>query len=144
MIINYTSDLSNELVRLATQMHRESRFNIFKMDGKRITDLVKQPNAFCVLSKKDDHYTGFFIGVVSPQWFGPELAAYDLALYVEPEHRGGFTSISMIRQFEAWAKQKQCSTINVGSSAEIATDITKKLYNRLGYRECGFVAHKEI
>jgi GNAT superfamily N-acetyltransferase len=144
MIINYTSELREDLLKMVLAMHAESRFKIFRFSDDKIAQLVQQPNVFCVLAKQEEKYIGFFIGVATDLWFSPDRAAYDLAFYIDPQHRGGFASVRMIHAFEDWAKKQKCSTINVGSSAEIATETARGLYQRLGYNECGFLAHKEI
>jgi len=144
MLIPYTSDLLNQVIELGHNMHSESRFRIFRFEDQKICQLLQQPNVFCVLAKQDEEYIGFFAGIITELWFGTEKAAYDLAFYIKPEHRGGFVSVRMIKAFEQWAKQQGCCTINVGSSAQISTDSARRLYTRLGYNECGFLAHKEI
>jgi GNAT superfamily N-acetyltransferase len=145
MIASIQPSNYNALIGLMQKMHEESpRFRQFKFDANSIFNLIKSPSVYCVLYVKDNEPIGFFIGVATPFWFGVELAGYDLALYILPEHRGGFAAVRMINAFEEWCKTKQCVTVNVGSSSEISTDLVSKLYKRLGYSECGFVAHKEI
>lgn len=84
------------------------------------------------------------LGVVQQMWFSDALVGTELLVYVKPEHRGGITAMRLIKDFESYCKSRGCKEINVGSSAEISTDLVKRLYQKLGYSECGFLAHKEI
>lgn len=84
------------------------------------------------------------IGVVQPMWFSDDLAGYELVLYVDPSHRGGLGAVRMIKDFEQYCLDRGCKDINVGSSVDVSTELTHGLYKSLGYKTCGFVAHKEL
>lgn len=145
MIITVEPSNYNRLLELMSRMHQESpRFRQFEFDGASVLQLIQSPDVYCVMYQRDGEIIGFFIGVASPFWFGRQWAGYDLALYIVPEHRGGMAAVRMISAFEQWCKHKGCVTVNVGSSAEISTDLALRLYQRLGYESTGFVAHKEI
>jgi GNAT superfamily N-acetyltransferase len=122
----------------------ESRFRDFDYDENKLVKLFASPRCLVMLKIVDDQAVGFFVGVVQQHWFGNDLAGYDLAMYLEPEHRGGMTAVRFIKRFEDWCRDQGVKTINLGSSAEIATDTARKLYTGLGYKECGFLSHREI
>lgn len=145
MIVKYAADKHlGPALELGRRMHDESRFRDFDYDENKLAQLLSSPRALVLLNMVDDRPVGFFVGVIQQHWFGRDLAGYDLAMYLEPEHRGGMTAVRFIKKFEDWCQEQGARTINLGSSAEITTDTARKLYTGLGYKECGFLSHKEI
>lgn len=144
MFVPYNPSLKAIALELGNKMHFESRFKEFVFDENKILRLLENPNIFCRIAFIDDKPIGFFLGVIQQMWFSNQKAGYDLGLYIEPEHRGGMTAIRLIKEFEKFCKENNCLDINLGSSADIATNSAKRLFTKLGYKECGFLSHKEI
>ena len=144
MIIEYDKKWRDQAMAIGRRMHQESRFKNFKFDETQIEKLLNSGRCCVLLSIIDQQVVGFFVGVVTPQWFGPDLSGCDLGMYIDPEHRGGTTAMRFMKKFEEYCQQKGCVTIALGSSAEISTDAARRLYTGLGYKECGFLAHKEL
>jgi len=144
MIANYIEEYQQDYLRICEEMHKESRFSVYKFNTKKLLNLTKNPNCFVALSYKEKEATGAFVGIVNEMWFSDDIAGHDLFVYIKPEYRGGITALRFIKKFEDFCKQKNAKTINLGSSAQIATESARRLYKKLGYNECGFVSHKEI
>lgn len=144
MIIEYEKSWQAKLLAIGHKMHLESRYNKFKFDEAKIIKLLDSKQACVLLKIQDNKIIGFFLGIVAPQWFGSDLSGYDLGLYIDKEYRGGTTAMRFMKKFEEYCKKAGAKDIVLGSSAEISTDIARRLYTGLGYKECGFLAHKEI
>lgn len=144
MIVSYNPTLKDIVLELGEKMHLESRFKKYNFDKNKISKLLENPNVFCKVAIKDKKAIGFFVGVIQPMWFSNEKAGYDLALYIDKEHRGGMTAVRLIKEFEKYCKENNCVTINLNAGAEISNESAKRLYLKLGYKEYGFMTHKEI
>lgn len=144
MIVSYNPSLKNIVLELGNKMHLESRFKKYNFDNDKIVKLLESPNIFFKIAFIDEKPIGFFIGIVQQMWFSNEKAGYDLALYIDKEHRGGLTAVRLIKEFEKYCKENNCVTINLNAGAEIANESAKRLYSKLGFNEYGFMSHKEI
>ena len=78
---------------------------------------------------------GGMAGTVTQSWFGNDMVANDLALFIHPDHRGGMLAARLIKTFVKWARLAGAKQIRPGviSGCEVAA----KLYERLGFRKCG-------
>ena len=143
MVVRYSKEYKNIFEDMANAMHQESvKFCDMSFDTNKLVEIAN--THYCGLYVKDSQPVGFMLGVKHNTFFGHDVVATELMLYVKPEHRGGFAAIRLAQDFEKWCRENKCVEINVGSSVQVATDTTKKLYTSLGYTERGFVAYKEL
>ena len=89
---------------------------------------------FVMVIDIDGEISGVMIGIVFPTWFGSDLIAVDIALYVKPECRG-FASVRLVKQFIAWAKDKGAKQIRPGISTGDKSD--GRIYRSLGFKDLG-------
>jgi len=134
------------LIELGRVMHQESpRFRGMDYDEEKLmqlgANLVNQGGIF--LAEKDGKPLGMILGMVTEHFFGHDLMACDLAVYVHPDHRGGTLAVRLIKKYEAWAFSMGAKVITMGVSTEVEADRTGQLYKRLGYRMTGVLAVKE-
>ena len=78
---------------------------------------------------------GFGAFVVNPSFFGHDLTASDLMLYVVPEKRGSTIAHRIIKKYEEWAISQNVTEISLGISTGISVERTSKFYEALGYRQ---------
>lgn len=76
---------------------------------------------------------GYMFGTIAPMWFCSKLRAYELSLYVKPEHRGCPAAIRLIKQFMRTAEDAGAVEVLAGSYTEIKVEKLYKLYERLGF-----------
>lgn len=145
MILLYEPSLLGVTIELSKKMHMESRYRDLPFLGSRIELLLKNPNTFCALVQTDHQFIGGFLGMVQDSWFLNAKIGFDLALYILPEHRGiTLAPLRLIRLFENFCIQKGCSQISLSSSASIEDRKALRLYEKLGYINCGFTTYKNI
>ncbi len=72
---------------------------------------------------------GILLAAYGPALLGPYVQAYEIIWWVDPEKRGN--SISMINLYEAWAKDKKVSLIELKSLTKYQK--TGIMYKKLGY-----------
>lgn len=143
MVVQYSDKYKQDVIDMVHAMHKESvKFCDMSLDTDKIIKIAE--SHYCGLYLKDGKPVGYMFGVKHPTFFGHDIVATELMLYLKPEHRGGFGAVRLIQDFEKWCKNQGCVEINVGSSVQVATETTKKLYTKLGFTERGFVAYKEL
>ena len=87
-----------------------------------------------LIKKNEVAITDVSLGAITEQFFGRDLYAFDVALYIEPPYRGsGFAAARMIREFEKWAAGNGVAEIHLGVSTGVNTARTAEFYKRLGY-----------
>lgn len=136
------------LTNMAMSMHQESDFQDvlfnFHFTYDFLSFTLEDEDCCIFVYEKEGQIVGAFLGGVTPFFFSPEFKAYDIALFVLPEHRGGFIALKLLRQFESWAKDKGARKIYLS----VSTNISKAdvFYDKMGYQRIGgvFRKNKEI
>lgn len=119
---------------------QETRFRDRPIDVQKIKMLYDYQfsrliNTICYLAILDDQCVGFGAFVVNPSFFGHDLTASDLMLYVVPEKRGSTIAHRIIKKYEEWAISQNVTEISLGISTGISVERTSKFYEALGYRQ---------
>ena len=136
-----------ECAHMESPRYRKLRFDPNKMEAlirAMIGTLATGSQGHVSVSEKSGSITGVFLGVMQEHFFGPDLVAREVLLYVRPGERGTFAraAVKLLRTFERWAVENGAVEIVVGSSTLIATDTAKRLYEYLGYHTHGFAMLK--
>lgn len=145
------------VVHLAKRMHDESIYGQapteeqaapFDEDvlGQTLWGLVSNPDDGVVVMAQgfDGELKGFKFGCAHQFYFSKARVAQEMALYVAPEYRGGFTCAALIKEFERWAKEVGAVEVVIGVAANIDNDLTTKVYERLGYAPRGPILKKAV
>ncbi len=144
MIELYDGSQWDAFMELSHQMHAESSFKDISFSDAKVKELLQNPDIFLALYKKEDEYLGFILAGICNYFFSDELQSQDLALFITPRYRGGFTVVRLVHAYEEWAKLKGVSEIYLSQSTGVRTDKTDKLYDRLGYTKLGSNTKKRI
>jgi GNAT superfamily N-acetyltransferase len=138
---------------LAKRMHAESIYGTnpktkFDEDvlGGTLWGLVTNPDdgALFIAHGQDGKPVGFKFGTAHRLYFSRARVAQEMALWVAPEARGGFTCAALIKAFERWAASVGAVEVVIGVAANIDNDLTSKIYERLGYVHRGPILKKSI
>lgn len=87
---------------------------------------------------------GFMAGVIGENHFTDERHAWDLGLFVRPEHRGGTMAVRLLRNFERWAKAGGARFVWQTQSVGHKIGSTTLFYSRMGYVCQGANTCKEL
>jgi len=142
-------DLST-IVSMARAMHAESpRFSHTNFNPGKVAALaqrlcVENPRGAVFIAHDGGGVVGMMAGSVAEHFFGFSLTAFDFALYVRPEHRGGSVAVRLVKAFEEWARAAGAEDIALGISTGVHADRTKQLYERLGYTVVGSTHVKRL
>lgn len=127
------------IVMLGRGMHQESSFAPMNYDMDRvkgtISDLINKSQFVVVAEDKNGKVIGGMVGMVTQSWFGRDMVANDLALFVASDARGGMAAIKMMKAFVHWAKLAGAKQIRPGVTTGHAR--AEKLFERLGFARCG-------
>jgi len=135
-----------QLVELGKQMHDEApSFNQMDYDPKKLLSLgvmLSEQGGMFVAEKEDSEIIGMFLGVIVPHFFGNDLMANDLCMFVKKAHRGSTAAPRMIKAFEQWAFANGAKVLRFGVSTGVEAERTLKLYQKLGYTQTGYLIDK--
>ena len=139
------------MVEMAAAMHAEGKGYVgipYEPDAMRtwFFQAMEQPDlVFCRVLKTDDgEFAGGHLGARGPFPFSGQFLAFEIAVYIYPQFRGGFSSVRLIKAFEDWARENNCIRAQAGASIDINDDIAIGIYERLGYYNAGPVLRKEL
>jgi GNAT superfamily N-acetyltransferase len=136
------------LIDLGYKMHQEGTFKNLDYDREKCkklgNTLLTNPDFKCFISEDDKGYTGMMIGYITTYYFNHQKFASDLLLYVDPEKRGGFAAVRLIKAIEKWAKTRGAEEMRVDSHVGVNADLVKKLYERLKYETIGHTFRKVL
>ncbi len=136
-----------EIIALGSQMHQESNYRDLNWDEEKIYKMaeewfVNEDYCFADVAICENKIFAMYVGFISEYYFGKDLVANDLLLFVDKSKRGGVAAIRLIKRFQEWAFSKGASEVRPATSTGVQTDDTKKLYEALGYDTVGFVFRK--
>lgn len=127
------------LAVLGREMHETSSYAPMDYDPERlketISELMNKSQFVVVAEDTNGEVIGGMAGMVTQSWFGRDMVANDLALFVTGDARGGMAAIKMMKAFVHWAKLAGAKQIRPGVTTGHAR--AEKLFERLGFARCG-------
>lgn len=139
----------DEILRLARAMHAESpRYRNLPFSEARTEEvarrLIAAPEAVVLLAETAEGVVGVLAAFVAEHIFSDVLYAADVAVFVEPIHRGGTAAVRLLHAYEAWAKGLGVRESVLGVSTEVTEARTVSMYQRLGYTVFGTNVRKAL
>lgn len=144
MIERYRPELFPAVEFLARTMRDEGAFRGNSWNPTKLEAALANPNVFCALVKDEQQFYGGIIGVVCEQFFGDDVIAADLGIFILPEKRGTSAAPRLIQAFEHWAGEHGATEVHLGQTTGVEVDRTRRLYEAMGYEIVGVNAKKEI
>jgi hypothetical protein len=140
-----TADVPRLLV-LGEAMHDESPlFRAMAFDAGRLRatleHVISSPAGFAYVYELGDEVVGGMIGAIYPHWASPDLVACDMAVFIEPAHRGGMGFLKLLSAYKAWAHDMGAAPgmTWLGLTTGVDTDKTASVCERLGWSRVGVV-----
>lgn len=126
-----------EVIDLGKMMHEESIYSDLDFNPQRLLALAEQviPSLeyLTLVAEKDAKIVGLCVAYATPHFFGNDLTAGDLAIYMHPDHRGGLLGVQLVKHYIAWCDMKGVKHPMLGVSAGIKPERVGKLYRKLGF-----------
>ena len=117
--------------------YRAMRFNEEKLNSLALALIrLKSVPGGCVVAEQEGKLVGMLAFHVGSQFFSDDTFASDLAMYIRPEHRKSTIFPRMVIEFERWADEYGVDEKLLGVSAEVDSECTVIVLERMGYRRC--------
>lgn len=148
-IVPYEPRYLDAVMRIVRILHAESTWHRkISLDEEKLAGQFiaasKIPSYYFRLCVRNDEVLGGFLGHVTTVFFSREKTAKDISWYVERSRRGGGAAVALVRDFEAWAREQGATQFILGQATGTDIEVTKKLYEHLGYRVVGFNVAKDV
>ena len=130
------------LVELGAIMHAESPvFCKLTFDREKLYTTIGNviEHGFAMVYESNGHIRGVILAMVAPHWFSKDLFTCDLALFIEPQHRGGIAAVRLLNAYANWAQESGAKLIQFGIMTGVGVETTAALCERLGWKRAGVV-----
>jgi len=126
--IEQTLNLSEEFNKLYGV---SNKFNRAKLRSILEASFLYQNSYYCLVMKYEAKVVGLLVGVCFEGPYFDDRVASELGWYIQEEYRGRL-SITMLRDFESWAKNEAKADYVAMTYTEEMSNLDK-LYLKLGY-----------
>lgn len=134
-----TSDDLADIARLGRMMHQESSFAPLDYDVERVKDsiggLIDKSQFVVVVEDTTGEIVGCMAGMVEQSWFGGDMIANDLALFLDPKVRGGRLAFRLVAAWITWSKMAGAKQIRPGVVS--GSKAAEEMYERMGFQKTG-------
>lgn len=115
---------------------RRMTFNPDKVRAM-LSSLIDSPRGLVIVDELDGAVSGAMVAAASEHWAANDLVAFDLALFVRQDKRGGMVAADLLRAYAAWCVQIGAAQGNAGISTQIHPEQSARLYRAVGFAEVG-------
>jgi GNAT superfamily N-acetyltransferase len=124
-------------------MHAESKYRCYNFDplklANTISELIEARKGIALVAVVQGKIVGGLIGYLAEHYFGNDLAAYGLALFIDSDHRNGMVGPRLIKQYVEHAREKGASEIVFANTTRYEMERVGRLFLRLGFSHDGYV-----
>ena len=137
------------LIDLGARLHAESAYAFLPYNEEKVRQLIfsyieDDETQFGLIAETGDVIIGMIGGYLVEYYFCDEKIACDIVLFVDQQYRGGMAAIRLIRGFQKWAKAHGARELCLGITTNVQTELTGKLYQRLGFNRAGSLYKKRL
>lgn len=131
------------LVELGGKMHAESpywsrwKFSPQRLDATLRT-AIETDHGMCVVVEDDGQIQAGIAALAMPHWSCEMLQACDLALFVDPLHRGGLSAVRLIKAYLHWCDHMGAVPV-MGITTGVDMHRTERLFGALGGEQTGSI-----
>lgn len=105
---------------------------------------IDNPDYICLLSKNNNEIIGLFGFLISNKLGLYEKQCSDILVLVKPDNRSFKIVKEAIFRIEEFCKAEKIKHITLGINLGYKQQSIKKVYEKLGYVESGFLLNKEL
>ena len=128
-----------DIARLGRMMHQESSFAPLDYDVDRVKEtigcLIDKNQFVVVVEDTNGEIVGVMAGMVEQSWFGGDMIANDLALFLDPAVRGGRLAFRLVAAWITWAKMAGAKQLRPGVVS--GSRAAEEMYERMGFTKTG-------
>lgn len=136
------------MVELGAEMHQESSYKQYSFSRNKtantLVNLIENRLGIPLVAVRDGVILGGIVGAVSQHYFGLDMVASDLALFITKEERKGRLALKLLNAFITEAIELGADQIALGNSTGVEAERVKAIYERMGFKHVGFVFHMGV
>lgn len=129
------------LLELARTMHGESRFAGLSLNEEKtealLSYLIQDASGFVMVGEVEGVIRGAFVASCQAHFFSDDKIACDVALFVEPNRRGGVLALRLVQSYVGWATCLGARMIQAGISTGVNVDTGTRLFEACGFTAIG-------
>ncbi len=151
---DFADDDIEALIALGPEIHGESIYHGLNYDPDKLRKLAaaaldRNNSMFCCfVAEYRGTIIGVFAGIIAVHFFGTDMSASDLFLYIAKKYRatraGAWAATLLIARYESWAKEKGAAEVTIRAVSKGTSRQTLRLFQRLGYEENGMLFKKSV
>jgi GNAT superfamily N-acetyltransferase len=142
-----SSDLGS-IVTLLLDLPKGTNYEGLSVDTNKMREflaaMLDTPAGKILVLERDDQIAGVLIGSCQEWWFGHDLLASVMTLYVAPSARSGVFIKRMVERFETWAVNCGATRVMLGVSSGAAVERKGRLLGHFGYKASGGLYTKDM
>ena len=129
------------IVALGTTMAEETgHFLHVERSNFILREIIPSANVFAQGRVEDGRCSAMFIGEIAEHPLINLVFAQEICIYTHPDCRGGTMAARLIKNFTAWAREKNVDYIKVEVTAGVDDERSTRLFEKFGYDRVGFLA----
>lgn len=135
----------DDVVRMGRAFFEETGFaaetSFDEASARRTVEHMIGGGGIVLMAERGGRPVGMAGAITFPYYFNVAArAGQELFWWMEPDARGGWLGVQLLKALESWARGEGCVTFTMVSLPALAGPAAK-LYGRFGYRpsECSFI-----
>lgn len=136
-----TSDDLAALMRIARDMHEESRYAVLPFDeGKMarcIQGVIESEDGYCAVAEDNGVVVGAILATLYEPVFSRKKLAQDYGVFMMHEWRGGLTASRLVHGYLEWAQKAGAVWAEIGVTTGVTPAQTGRLLELCGMRWSG-------
>lgn len=149
MIREFRLEDAPQVMDLAEQFHKESRYHDYDFDRQKIIRLLAESTVnedLLNIVAVDDNgvVRGGLCARATAHYFGNNRVAQDLWLFVEPSRRGGRHALELVERYIEWARERDCVEAIVSTSTGISEEKTLAFLEKAGFKRIGSITVRRV
>lgn len=128
------------IVDLGALMHAESpTWSRLRLSRDKLAAIVELAinQGFAKVVDDCGEVVGGMLALAVPHWFSGDMVACDVAMFIDPAHRGGMAAVRLLNAYALWAREAGATLVHFGVTTGVHNDKTQALCERLGWRQVG-------
>lgn len=128
------------IVDLGALMHAESpTWSRLRFSRDKLAAIVELAinQGFAKVVVDCGEVVGGMLALAVPHWFSEDMVACDVAMFIDPAHRGGMAAVRLLNAYALWAREAGATLVHFGVTTGVHNDKTQALCERLGWRQVG-------
>jgi len=131
-----------EMIVMGKAMHQESSYRDIEFSSAvfehTLLTCIQEDEALVMVDEHEGELRGMFVGFYQHHFFSTKTVASDLLLYVKPELRSGRIGYNLAKAYTDWG-ESVADDVQVGITTGVNEKGTQRLYEALGYKQCGII-----